>query len=126
MTGKERVAMMRRHKAKKKVTAIIALVIDIAVTISILLVGLNTNGIASITLLGIGTILLEFNYLAILWSVPIMLKIHGILPSVRKLLSEIAGTERCRLRPKVFFFRGIAISFVLTASTLFFMLQTFG
>lgn len=125
MTGKERVVKMRRRKALKKAKTFSLFILDIVVTMSLLGGEFNTDGHARLLPLGAGTVLLMFNYLALLWSVPTMLKIQGELPWLRKLLIKIAGTELHRNRPRAMFLRGIVIALGLTAATLYLLFYIF-
>lgn len=125
MTGKERVAKMHRRQAQEKAKNISLIVLDIVVTIGLIWEGLSSAGRGSLLAVGAGTVLLMFNYLALLWSVPTMLKIQGEFPWFRKLLIKIAGSELHRNRPRAMFLRGIVIALGLTAATLYLLFYIF-
>lgn len=119
MTGKERVAKMHRRQAQEKAKNISLIVLDIVVTIGLIWDGLSSAGRGSLLAVGAGTVLLIFNYLALLWSFPTMLKIQGKFPWFRKLLIKIAGTDQHWNCPRLLFLRGIAISLGLSAATIY-------
>lgn len=126
MTGKERVALMQRRRAWEKARVIGLFILDIVITVALLWGGLALGGSTGFTLLGAGAVLLAFNYLALLWSVPIMLRIKDSLPSLWKILMWITGAGRHKDCPRVEFFRCILLSLVLTAATIYLLSRILG
>ena len=126
MTGKERVALMQRRRAREKARTIVLLILDIAITFALILGGLSIGDSTGITLLGAGAVLLAFNYLALLWSVPTMLRLHDSMPSLRKFLMWITGADRHKDCPRVEFFRCILLSLVLTAAAIYLLSRILG
>ena len=119
MTGKERVAYIRRRKAKEKIKNICLYILNIIITAVLIFAGLTQKGALGQTLLSIGTILLEFNYLILLWNVPMMLKMNDSLPMLRRFLFWITGTDNHKDSPRVEFFRCVVVSLMLTATTIY-------
>lgn len=126
MTGKERVALMQRRRAWEKARVIGLFILDIVITVALLWGGLALGGSTGFTLLGAGAVLLAFNYLALLWSVPTMLRIKDSLPSLWKILMWITVAGRHKDCPRVEFFRCILLSLVLTAATIYLLSRILG
>lgn len=119
MTGKERVAYIRRRKAKEKIKNICLYTLNIIITAVLIFAGLTQTGALEQTLLSIGIILLEFNYLILLWSVPMMLKMNDSLPMLKRFLFWITGTDNHRDSPRVELFRCVIVSLMLNATTIY-------
>lgn len=126
MTGKERVALMQRRRAQRKARTIGLFILDIVITFALFWGGLALDGSTGFPLLGAGAVLLAFNCLALLWSVPTMSGIQESLPLLWKFLMWITGAGRHRDCPRVEFFRCLLLSLVLTAATIYLLSRITG
>jgi len=102
MTGKERAAQMYKRKAMEKSRVFGVIILEVIFTLALLCGGVALEGSLGSTLLIAGSVMLAFNYVALLWNVLTRLVSGGI-----------------RSRSKGLFIMSVILSIILTSATVY-------
>lgn len=93
MTGKERVARTRQRRFLVKLKTCGLLLLTTVLSIVLLWLGITTEGSLGSTLLSIGAVLTTLAFLALLWSIPAILRERDVPTWVRIPLLRLAGAD---------------------------------